>query len=60
MARTRSGVANANGNRDQEPQPQVVEQVPIVGAAPEPMTMAGVQAMILMMLILTLEKRQTI
>ena len=42
MARTRSGVANANGNRDQEPQPQVVEQVPVVGAAPEPMTMAGV------------------
>ena len=46
MARTRSGAANANGNKDQQPQPQVVEQVPVVEAAPEPMTMAGVQAMI--------------
>ena len=50
MARTRSGVANAIGNRDQEPQPQVVEQVPVVGATLEPMTMAGVQAMIRAML----------
>ena len=50
MARTRSGAANANGNRDQQPQPQVVEQVPVIGVAPEPMTMAGVQAMMQMML----------
>ena len=50
MAITRSGAANANGNRDQQPQPQVVEQVPVAGAAPEPMTMAGVQAMMQMML----------
>nr|KAJ0213759.1 hypothetical protein LSAT_V11C400190290 [Lactuca sativa] len=50
VAITRSGAANANGNRDQQPQPQVVEQVPVVGAAPEPMMMAGVQAMMQMML----------
>ena len=31
-------------------QPPMVEQAPVVAAAPEPMTMAGVQAMIQMML----------
>ena len=44
MARIRSGAGNAN--RNQQPQPQVMEQVPIAEAAPEPITMAGVQAMI--------------
>ena len=47
MVRTRSGVGNADENRNQPP---VVEQAPVVAAAPEPMTMAGVQAMIQMML----------
>ena len=47
MARTHSGAGNANGNRNQPP---VLEQVPVAEAAPEPMTMAGVQAMIQMTL----------
>ena len=47
MVRTRSGAGNTNGNRNQPP---VLEEVPVAGAAPEPMTMAGVQAMIQMML----------
>ena len=38
---------NANGNRDQPP---VIEQIPVVVAAAEPITMAGVQAMIQAML----------
>ena len=44
MARTRSGAGNANRNK--QPQSQVVEQVPIAEAAPEPITMARVRAMI--------------
>ena len=48
MARTRSGVGNANGDRNQ--QPLVAEQIPVVVTAPEPITMVGVQAMIQMML----------
>ena len=47
MARTRSGNVNANGNRNQPP---VIEQIPVVVAAAEPITMAGVQAMIQAML----------
>jgi len=47
MARTRSGNVNANGNRDQPP---AIEQIPVVVAAAEPITMAGVQAMIQAML----------
>ena len=49
MARTRSGVRNANGNRNQ--QPLVIEQIDVVvEATPKPITMAGVQAMIRAML----------
>ena len=48
MVRTRSGNVNANGNRNQPP---VVQQIPVVEeVAPEPVTMAGVQAMIRAML----------
>ena len=47
MARTRSGNVNANGNRNQPP---VIKQIPVVVAAVEPITMAGVQAMIQAML----------
>ena len=47
MVRTRSGVGNADENRNQVP---VIEQIPVVAAAPEPMTMAGVQVMIQAML----------
>ena len=48
MARTRSGNVNANGGRNQPP---VVQQIPVVEeVAPEPVTMAGVQAMIRAML----------
>ena len=48
MARTRSGNVNANGDRNQPP---VVQQIPVVEeVAPEPVTMAGVQAMIQAML----------
>ena len=48
MARTRSGNVNANGDRNQPP---VVQQIPVVEeVAPEPVTMAGVQAMIRAML----------
>ena len=47
MARTHSGNMNANGNRNQPP---VIEQIPVVEAAAEPITMAGVQAMIQTML----------
>ena len=44
MARTRSGAGNANGNRNQPP---VIQQIPVVVEdVPEPITMAGVQAMI--------------
>ena len=47
MVRTRSGVGNADENRNQPP---VIEQIPVVAAAPEPITMAGVQMMIQTML----------
>ena len=47
MVRTRSGVGNADENRNQPP---VIEQIPVVAAAPEPITMAGVQMMIHTML----------
>ncbi|KAL7618843.1 hypothetical protein Lser_V15G00012 [Lactuca serriola] len=47
MVRTRSGVGNADENRNQPP---VIEQIPVVAAAPEPITMAAVQAMIRAML----------
>ena len=47
MVRTRSGVGNADENRNQL---LVIEQAPIVAATPEPITMAGVQAMIRTML----------
>ena len=47
MVRTRSGVGNTDENRNQPP---VIEQVPVVAAAPEPITMAGVQMMIHTML----------
>jgi len=47
MARTRSGNVNANGNRDY---PLVIEQIAVVVAAAEPITMVGVQAMIQAML----------
>ena len=47
MVRTRSGVGNADENRNQVP---VIEQIPVMAAAPEPMTMAGVQVMIQAML----------
>ena len=47
MVRTRSGNVNANGNRNQPP---VIEQIPVMEATAEPVTMAGVQAMIQAML----------
>ena len=47
MVRTRSGVGNADENRNQPP---VIEPIPVVAAAPEPITMAGVQLMIQTML----------
>ena len=47
MARTRSGVGNANGNRNQPP---MIKQIHVVVAAPEPITMDGVQALIRMIL----------
>ena len=47
MARTCSEFGNANGNINQPP---VIERIPVVVAAPEPITLAGVQAMIQMML----------
>ena len=47
MVRTRSGVGNADENRNQPP---MIEQIPVVAAAPEPITMAGVQLMIQTML----------
>ena len=47
MVRTRSGVGNADENRNQ---PLVIEQIPVVAAAPEPMTIARVQLMIQTML----------
>ena len=48
MERTRSGNVNANGGRNQPP---VVQQILVVEeVAPEPVTMAGVQAMIQAML----------
>ena len=47
MERTRSGNVNANGNINQ---PSVIEQIPVMKAAAEPVTMAGVQAMIQAML----------
>ena len=47
MVRTRSGVGNTDENRNQPP---VIEQIPVVAAAPEPITMAGVQMMIQTML----------
>lgn len=48
MARTRSGNVNTNGDRNQPP---VVQQILVVEeVAPEPVTMAGVQAMIQAML----------
>ena len=47
MARTCSGNVNANGNRNQPP---VIEQIPVVVAAADPITMVGVQALIQAML----------
>ena len=47
MARTHSGNVNANRNRDQ---PSVIEQIPVVVAAAEPIMIGGVQAMIQAML----------
>ena len=47
MARTRSGNVNANGNQDQS---LAIEQIPVVVVTAEPITMAGVQAMIQAML----------
>ena len=47
MVRTRSGVGNADEDMNQ---PLVIEQVPVVAATPEPITMAGVQLMIQTML----------
>ena len=48
MARTCSGNVNANENRNQPP---VIQQIPVVVEdVPEPITMAGVQAMIRTML----------
>ncbi|KAL7582700.1 hypothetical protein Lser_V15G42899 [Lactuca serriola] len=44
MVRTRSGFGNANGNRQLEP--RVIKRAPEVLVAPEPISMAGVQAMI--------------
>ena len=46
MARTRSGFINSNGNRNQQPQPQVIERALEVAAAPELIMMEGVQAII--------------
>ena len=43
--RTQSGLGNTDRNRKQQPYPQGIEQVPIVEVAPEPVRMAGVQAM---------------
>ena len=51
MAKTQSEAGNANENRNQRPRPQVIEQVPIVEVAPEPVTMARVQAMIRTMMV---------
>ncbi|KAL7592061.1 hypothetical protein Lser_V15G34861 [Lactuca serriola] len=47
MVRTRSVVGNTDENRNQPP---MIERVPVVAAAPEPMTIARVQVMIQMML----------
>ena len=43
MERTRSGFRNANGNANQQP---VIARAPEVAVAPEPITIAGVQAII--------------
>ncbi|XP_052621814.1 DNA-directed RNA polymerase subunit beta-like [Lactuca sativa] len=47
MVKTRSVVGNTDENRNQPP---MIERVPVVAAAPEPMTIAKVQTMIQMML----------
>ena len=52
MVRTQS--RNANGNANQRP---VIERAPKVAAAPELITMAGVQAMIQMMLDHQMEEK---
>ena len=46
MVRTRSGLGNANGNH--QPEPQVIERS--LAASPELITMVGVQAMIRVMM----------
>ena len=45
MVRTRSGFGNANGNANAN-QRHVIERSTEVAAAPEPITMAGVQELI--------------
>ena len=47
MARTRSGNVDENGNINQPP---VIEQISVMEAAAEPVTMVGMQAMIQAML----------
>ena len=49
MERTRSGFLNANGNANPN-QWHVIDHAPKVAAAPEPIIVAGVQAMIQLML----------
>ena len=46
MVRTRSEL----GNDNHQPESRVIERAPEVAVAPEPITMAGVHAMIQMML----------
>ncbi|KAL7594215.1 hypothetical protein Lser_V15G28366 [Lactuca serriola] len=53
MVRTRSSIGNADENRNQPP---VIERVPVVAAAPKPMIMARVQAMIQTMLDCQMEE----
>ena len=57
MVRTRSGVGNVNGNRNQPP---VIEKIPFVVATPEPITMAGVLVMIQMMLDRQMEETRSL
>ena len=42
---------NRNTNGNQQPQPQVIERAPKVASTPEPIMMAGVQAMIQAMMV---------
>ena len=48
MLRTHSGLGNSNGN--QQPEPHVIEGAPEVVPVVEPVTMAGVLAMILVIM----------